>query len=128
MEEEIQFIPTEPIPAEPGSPITYEQGERLIKAVEGLKEDISSNHETNTQAIADINVLLNDIKTNTVPTVADPNSNPSGMSLTFEQGQVILDHLNTIEVVGLAVVGTVLVIFVAKQVYKFFAGLIFGGL
>jgi hypothetical protein len=129
------IIPTEPIPTESGTPLTYEQGERLIQLLTDHQGINSEKVDTVNQVLADhstkidtINQVLADIKDNTVPVPADPVSNPSGIAMTYEQGQLLIDHLNTIEMVSLYVVGAVLVIFVAKQVYKFFGGIIFGGL
>ena len=121
------YTPTEPIPVEAGSPLTYEQGERIVQALEGLKVDIASNQEINNQALSNVQLLLDSIKTNTVPKSIDTVTNPSGVAMTFEQGQAILESLHNIMDLGLYVGGAVMVWFVVKWLYRFIGGTLFGG-
>jgi hypothetical protein len=76
----------------------------------------------------EIKQTLSDIRENTTLNEVDPVTNPSGMSMTFEQGQAILDTMQTIEHLAFAVVVTVLLVFVSKWLYNLLGGTFFGGL
>jgi hypothetical protein len=113
----VEYLPTEPIPADQGSPMTYEQGERILQLLTDFQTNISTKFDS-------VISLLTDIKTNLVPSVSDP-SQVTG--ITSEQAREILDLLHTSYNVGVSALGAVAVWFVVKWLYRFIGGVIFGG-
>jgi hypothetical protein len=137
--ESTPIIPTEPIPIEPGTPITYEQGERLLQLltdqqgintekVDKITQLLNDHQGINVEKLDQINQLLTDIKTNTVPVVTDHVSNPSGIAMTYEQGQAILNFLDVFQEIALYGGLAVLLIIVSKFLYRLIGGTFFGGL
>lgn len=125
----IEYIPIEPtlpIPETEGSPITYEQGERLIQSLADHKLDLADQHEQVTLRVSDLNQLLVDIKTNTIPQEVDPVSNPSGIAMTFEQGQVLIESMQTVQAVVLTLTLAIALVFVSKFLYRLIGGTFFG--
>jgi hypothetical protein len=114
----VPITPTEPIPADISTPMSYAQGERMIQLLTDL-------HQTVGEKIDSSILLLTDIKNNTIPTVYDP-SNPTG--ITFAQADDIISGLHQInEIIAYGVAFFVLY-FVVRFLYKFISGTLLGGL
>lgn len=123
------IIPTEPIPLEEGSTMTYEQAERILQL-------LTDNHGSDSQLITDnqtavmgslgeFKQLLLDIKQNTVTVVYDP-SKPTG--ITFQQADDIIQGLHQInEIIGYGAIFFV-AYFVVRTLYRFIGGTLFGGI
>lgn len=95
-------------------PTTGEAIERITKAdLDALTEHMAKLVEINQK-----------IDEKTITTTADG----SPLSLTYEQGEIIIEKLALLETAGLTVILVCAVVFVFRWVYKFFAGTLFGGL
>ena len=140
--ESIPITPTEPIPVESGSPLMYEQGERLLQLLtdnQGINAEkfdslsttvdtLKTNVDTLNTKFDTVTQLLTDIKNNTVPVASDPVSNPSGIAMTYEQGQAILNFLDVFQEIALLGGIAILLVIVSKFVYRLIGGTFFGGL
>jgi hypothetical protein len=114
----VPIIPTEPIPADVSTPMSYAQGERMIQLLTDLHQTVGEKFDSSIS-------FLTDIKNNTIPTVYDP-SNPTG--ITFGQADDIIAGLHQInEMIAYGVAFFVLY-FVVRFLYKFISGTLLGGL
>jgi hypothetical protein len=128
MADVVPITPTEPVPADPGSSMTYAQGERLIQLMTDFKGAVSEGFSVIGQKLDSAVSLLTDIKTNTTPVHYDTGNVPPTNAMTVEQGAQILHYLDLGgEIVKYAIVIGVLW-FTIKWLYRFFGGTLFGGL
>jgi hypothetical protein len=114
----VPITPTDPVPADISTPMSYAQGERMIQLLTDLHQTVGEKFDSSIS-------FLTDIKNNTIPTVYDP-SNPTG--ITFGQADDIISGLHQInEIIAYGVAFFVLW-FVGKLLYKFIGGFLLGGL
>lgn len=99
--------------------ISQEQAEVLIEKLQGIEDQ--------TKLANDLTIESNKASAESFASLQET----SGLSMTFEQGQAILENLDLLMQIGTNVMYLVIGFFVwwvIKQVYKIIGGIFFGGL
>jgi hypothetical protein len=128
MADVVPFVPTEPVPVDPSTPMTYAQGERLIQLMTDFKGSVSEGFSSVGQKLDTALGYLMDIKSNTTAVTYDPSNVPPTSGATYGQADTIIQYLEHVSTILMYGVAFFVVWWVIKMLYRFIGGTLFGGL